>query len=66
MTKVYQCDRCKKIFEPRILQIGEPYIARKRNPDIDLCPECYAGLMNFLNFYEETENATEVTRSENT
>jgi len=34
--KVYQCDRCKAIFEPRILANGEPYISRKNNSDIDL------------------------------
>lgn len=28
--KVYQCDRCKAIFEPRILDNGEPYISRKK------------------------------------
>lgn len=49
MAKVYQCDRCKRIFEPRVLGYGEPYIARKnQNSDIDLCPECYDSLLAWL------------------
>ena len=49
MSKVYQCDKCKRIFEPRVLQNGEPYIARKGKTDIDLCPECYDYLLKWLN-----------------
>ena len=45
MSKVYQCDRCKRIFEPRVLQNGETYIARKNKSDLDLCPECYDSLI---------------------
>lgn len=48
MSKVYQCDKCGRIFEPRVLQNGEPYIARKGKSDLDLCPECYGYLMDFL------------------
>ena len=55
MAKVYQCDRCKSIFEPRVLDNGEPYITRKvankgrvNNSDIDLCPECYDSLLAWL------------------
>ena len=48
MSKVYQCDKCKRIFEPRVLQNGEPYITRKGKADLDLCPECYGYLMDFL------------------
>jgi len=48
MSKVYQCDKCGRIFEPRVLQNGEPYIARKGKADLDLCPECYGYLMDFL------------------
>lgn len=48
MSKVYQCDKCGRIFEPRLLQNGEPYIARKGKADLDLCPECYGYLMDFL------------------
>lgn len=64
MSRVYQCDRCKTIFEPRVLQNGEPYITRKvankgrvTNSDIDLCPKCYELLMDFLSDYDkEAEN----------
>ena len=48
MSRVYQCDKCKRIFEPRVLQNGEPYIARKGKTDLDLCPECYGYLIDFL------------------
>lgn len=48
MSKVYQCDRCKKIFEPRRLKDGEPYIARMKRINLDLCPECYDGLLKWL------------------
>ena len=53
MTKVYQCDRCKRIFEPRYLNMGEPYIARKNKNDLDLCPECYDSLMVWLKEEDE-------------
>lgn len=49
MTKVYQCDRCKTIFEPRVLVHGEPYIARKGKADLDLCPNCYNAFTDFIN-----------------
>lgn len=49
MTKVYQCDRCKTIFEPRVLVHGEPYIARKGKADLDLCPNCYNMFTDFIN-----------------
>ena len=49
MTKVYQCDRCKTIFEPRVLAHGEPYIARKGKADLDLCPNCYNMFTDFIN-----------------
>ena len=52
MTKVYQCDRCKKIFEPRILQTGEPYITRKGRSDLYLCPNCYILFIKWLNEFE--------------
>lgn len=48
MSKVYQCDKCGRIFEPRVLLCGEPYIARKNRGDLDLCPECYGYLKDFL------------------
>lgn len=97
MSKVYQCDKCGRIFEPRVLHNGEPYITRKGYyPDFDLCPECYGYFMDFLkhdideykcntckhrgvsikrkpckeccnawdDMYEEAEDATEATRSE--
>ena len=38
--KVYQCDRCKKIFEPCVLPHGCKYITRKDGRDIDLCENC--------------------------
>lgn len=62
MSKVYQCDRCKDIFEPRVRGNGEPYIARKGKADLDLCPKCYELLMDFLSNYdlegsEEKNNA---------
>ena len=47
MSRVYQCDKCKRIFEPRMLKGGEPYIARKGRTDLDLCPKCYELLMDF-------------------
>lgn len=57
MSKVYQCDRCKTIYEPRVLKIGEPYIARKRGTDLDLCPKFYELLKDFLSDYDkETDN----------
>lgn len=64
MSKVYQCDRCKAIFEPKMLDNGELYIARKVadmgriiNNDIDLCPKCYELLKFFLSDYDkEAEN----------
>lgn len=47
--KVYQCDRCEKIFEPRVLRNGEPYITHKGSPvDVDLCPTCYEKLIKWL------------------
>lgn len=59
MAKVYQCDRCKAIFEPRVLNEDELYIARKVadmgriiNIDIDLCPKCYELLKDFLSNYD--------------
>ena len=48
MSKVYQCDKCGRIFEPRVLQNGEPYITSKGRGDLDLCPECYDSLMAWL------------------
>lgn len=48
MSKVYQCDKCGRVFEPRRLQNGEPYITRKGKADLDLCPECYGYFMDFL------------------
>lgn len=57
MSKVYQCDRCKVIFEPRVLKNGEPYVARKCKADIDLCPTCLKMLKIFLCIYDkEAEN----------
>ena len=47
MSKVYQCDRCKTIFEPRVLKSGELFIARKGMADLDLCPTCYEALIAF-------------------
>lgn len=38
--KVYQCDRCKKIFEPCVLPNGCKYITRKGGRDVDLCDDC--------------------------
>lgn len=59
MSKVFQCDRCKIIFEPRVLGHKEPYIARKGYSDIDLCPKCYELLKDFLSDYgKEAENDT--------
>jgi hypothetical protein len=55
MSKVYQCDRCENIFEPRVLRCGEPYIARKGKVDLDLCPKCYELLMDFLNNHDKEE-----------
>ena len=52
MSRVYQCDKCKRIFEPRMLKGGEPYIARKGRTDLDLCPKCYELLMDFLKDYD--------------
>lgn len=47
--KVYQCDRCKKIYEPRRLVNGEPYITHKGNcGDFDLCPECMKALIDWM------------------
>lgn len=48
MSKVYQCDKCGRIFEPRVLRNGETYIARKGEAALDLCPECYGYLLDFL------------------
>lgn len=60
MSKVYRCDRCKKIFEPRVLSKGEPYIARKCcMVDIDLCPNCHELLKDFLSNYDEEEAENE-------
>lgn len=56
MSKVYQCDKCKRIFEPRVLQNGEPYIARKGKSDLDLCPECYDYLVRWLNTDDTDDN----------
>lgn len=50
--KVYQCDRCKAIFEPRVLNHGDPYVTRKRANDVDLCSECYMQLMMWLDAYK--------------
>ena len=65
MSKVYQCDRCKAIFEPKVLGNGELYIARKVtdmgriiNIDIDLCPMCYKKLTDFLDQKFENKCAT--------
>lgn len=55
MSKVYQCDRCKTIFEPRVLANGEPYIARKGKADLDLCPSCYKLFTDFIAAQKNTE-----------
>lgn len=55
--RVYQCDRCKEIFEPRILKNGEPYITHKGNAgDVDLCPECYSSFLRWLRAIKESES----------
>ena len=54
MSKVNQCDRCKIIFEPRVEQVGDLYIARRGSREIDLCPNCYKLLTCFL--AQEVEN----------
>ena len=55
MSKVFQCDRCKAIFESRMLHTGEPFIAyRGMIKEIDLCPTCHKMLIDFLN--NETED----------
>lgn len=59
MSKVYQCDRCKTIFEPRVLQHTEPYIARKGYRDIDLCPNCYQMMIDWLNNCGTNEEAND-------
>lgn len=47
--RVYQCDRCKEIFEPRSFKNGEPYITHKGNAgDVDLCPACYGSFLRWL------------------
>lgn len=47
--KVYRCDRCKAIFEPRVLKNGEKYITRKGYcGDIDLCEICMNDLNKFM------------------
>lgn len=58
MTKVYQCDRCKAIFEPRVLTKGEPYITHKGNGvgDVDLCPNCYDDLIQWLREFKEADD----------
>lgn len=58
--KVYQCDRCKAIFEPRILANGEPYISRKNNSDIDLCPVCYTSFRLWL-LYKGGKDKEDIT-----
>ena len=56
MSKVYQCDKCGRIFDPRVLQNGEPYIARKGRTDLDLCSECYDYLLKWLKTDDLDEN----------
>lgn len=61
--KVYQCDRCKAIFEPRILANGEPYVTKKNCGDIDLCPVCYNDFCGWLlnkgaRKYDDCDGAT--------
>lgn len=57
--RVYQCDRCKKIFEPYVLPRGAKYITRKGERDIDLCEDCMKSF--FFEWFgihseEETDN----------
>lgn len=58
MSRVFQCDRCKAIFEPRVLQSGEPYITRKAYSDVDLCPTCHQMMKDWLNNKAENKCAT--------
>ena len=54
--RVYQCDRCKAIFEPRILNNGEPYITHKgKAGDVDLCPVCYDEFLMWLTALKRAE-----------
>ena len=48
--KVYQCDRCKNIYEPRRLNKGEMYLTHKsdRTHDVDLCPNCMQSLYDWF------------------
>ena len=63
MSKVFQCDRCKRIFKTRVLVNGEPYIVRKNSDNlgdnlIDLCPECYDSLLAWLKADDECKCLT--------
>ena len=62
MSKVFQCDRCKAIYEhkTRVLQNGELFLARNNMGAVDLCPICYQMLTDFLN--SEVENKCKTCR----
>lgn len=61
MATVCKCDRCGKYVDiqviPRIQGCIDPLRIARSNDDIkmDLCPECYALLRNFLGYNNQTE-----------
>lgn len=60
MATVCKCDRCGKYVDRAVI----PRIIGSKNPDrcvpekdikMDLCPECYELLRNFLGYTNQTE-----------
>lgn len=56
MATVCKCDRCKKYVDKQIIPYIEGHIVPS-NKDIkmDLCPECYMLLRDFLGYNDQTE-----------
>ncbi len=58
MAKALKCDRCGQFYDLltetrkyRIRDFSELY---KNEKYVDLCPDCYAELLLFLNLYNES------------
>ena len=55
MAKALKCDRCGSFYdlitEPRDYKIQDFSEVIKYEKYVDLCPDCYKKLLNFLDFY---------------
>lgn len=62
MATVCKCDRCKKYVDKRVIPYIEgyvdpsrPQISSSKDIKMDLCPECYMLLRDFLGYNDNTE-----------